>query len=240
MKKILLVLPIFFVAGLILITAPAHAADSLDAIPLPTSDALILKQALDILKILLDELSARIDSGDQIILANAGVVSASLAEIQGGLLSLDNTLIAFGGDGRAITREPASPILPLLEQSEASMQGVPVSKENPVAQTAPGKITEAAPAPFQSTLPTQGITPTYSVPPNNGQAALAAGQFDLGKFVWPGIIIIAAFAAIWWFRAKDKKDELAVAKSGSKKAIPAAVAIKDLPPPIENSGIEFY
>ena len=184
MKNKLFAVPIFFAAMVMALALPAHAAGQAK-IPLPKDDAFILQQALDVLKSILDQLSARVDSGDEVVWGNAESINARLTDMRGELAALHTTLLAF------------------------SEQHQPVAvRQEPVAYPATAQFSEGAslvsppspPSAFQGTLPRDAISGAPVAAASAGQLAVASNRVSATEITWLGLFVLAVVGVVWRFR----------------------------------------
>ena len=197
MKNKVLVVPIFFVAMFVAFASPAHAAGQA-RVPLPKDDAVVLQQALDILKKLLDELSARISSGDEVVLGNAESINASLTDVQRKLAALDTTLLAFTDRNQAVAVQ-----------------------QEPVIYPAPAKVSKGTsptipPASLKATLPRDSI-PAPAAVANTEQLAVTSSHVSMTEIVLLGILVLVAVGFIWRLRTQEQTEAPVVA---AEKVLP--------------------
>lgn len=149
MRRTLLVVPVFFAVGFAFLSTPVHAAGSLDT--LPGQDTVALKQALDLLGTVLNQIDARLDpiDPDPMILANVDDISANLSDIQSQLLSINGTLANLSVSGRTISKKIASkenPVasingtLAFFRDGGRALASEPTAKGNPLASGAPKEV----------------------------------------------------------------------------------------------------
>ena len=251
MKKTLFVMPILFVIGLVFLIVPAYAA-SHSGDSLPSEDTLILQQTLDILKTTLNQLSAQIDLGDPLVLANAAAINESLVVMRGELLSLDGTLAGFRDSGPAIVEtEGPKAISPAVSATTPAPAPPPkeiaqtIPAPNLAQQLAPALTPTLTPAPFGTNIPeTTGMLTPAVIPPESGESATVASQnLSDNKLFWPGILILAAFATVWWMKTRGAKEVPAMKPAKIAQGAPhgATTAMKDLPIAsiTRNNGIDY-
>lgn len=187
MKHKFFAVPICFMAILVISALPAHAAVGEKA-QLPKEEAVVLQQALDVLKKILDQLSARADSGDQIVLGNAGMINASLADIHGKLTALDTTLLAFDGQTQELAARPPLPASAVVKTQNEGPQ---------LTQTFPQGSLKS---------PLAAEVPNGAIPRTSDAAGLIAvsNRASGTEIVWLSLLVLAACGVMWWLWPKSR------------------------------------